>query len=495
MSILLTGITRTTPPRQRRQFLILWWSCLVLIIVGLAIPILGNETLPLVDYPNHLARMVIIADGGRSPFLAEYYALEWRSLPNLAMDLIVPPLGRVIGVELAMKIFILVALVAFGVGGILLHRYLWQRDSLWSLLGFQFLLGRSLLWGFLNFLFAAGLAMIVFALWLSWRDDRPRLATLTLGVGAILVYLSHFVGFGILGVLVATIFIVDLRRSGIWSWRRVSAISGCFVIPLLMFFFAYFAARTGATDHSGAANIAAIHFGNYWRKFDLPFSLFKTYNPWLDGAAAALFVGLFAYGIVRNRLWLSPLMSLPLAVLVLLYLVMPESILSATLVDQRIPLFIVLVATAGTLPLFQHRRFAAVSLGIFGLLFGLRIFELTTVWSRQDAELHEARMMIAALPTGAKIATHLDSSDRGLRSENAPLDHLVTLAVIDRNALVGGLFSAPSQQPLRYRATRPELTNADYLLLLGSGGLPPSLRQFKPLRVSSSGSLKLYKIE
>ncbi|MCX8501020.1 MAG: hypothetical protein ORO03_04930, partial [Alphaproteobacteria bacterium] len=79
MNSLLNGITRNTPPRQRQRFLILWWSCLALILVGLAIPILSNQTLPLVDYPNHLARMVIIADGGRSPFLAQYYALEWRS--------------------------------------------------------------------------------------------------------------------------------------------------------------------------------------------------------------------------------------------------------------------------------------------------------------------------------------------------------------------------------------------------------------------------------
>ena len=494
MNSLLYGVTRNSPPRQRRRFLILWWCCLALILVGLAIPILSNQTLPLVDYPNHLARMVIIADGGRSPFLAQYYALEWRSLPNLAMDLIVPPLGQLVGVELAMKLFVLFALVSFGVGGILLHRYLWQRESLWSLLGFQFVLGRSLLWGFLNFLFAAGLAMIVFALWLSWRESRPRLAHLVLGVGSILVYFSHFVGFGILAALVASIWLVDLHHNRLWSWRRFLALGGCFVIPLLLFVVTYFAHRSG-TSSGGQADIAAIHFGNYWRKLDLPFSLFKAYSPWLDGAAAAAFVGLLSYGILRNRLALSPLILFPLGVLVLLYFVMPVSILSATLVDQRIPLFIVLVATAGTLPLLQHRGYAAISLTVFALLFGLRLAEVSKVWSRQDAELHEARMMIASLPTGAKIATQLDSSDRGLKRENAPFDHLVTLAVIDRNALVGGLFSSPSQQPLRYRQQMPEVATADYLLLLGSGGLPASLRQFKPLKVSLKGTMKLYRIE
>ncbi|MCX8501838.1 MAG: hypothetical protein ORO03_09130, partial [Alphaproteobacteria bacterium] len=399
-----------------------------------------------------------------------------------------------VGVELAMKLFVLISLVSFGVGGILLHRYLWQRESLWSLLGFQFLLGRSLLWGFLNFLFAAGLAMIILALWLSWRENRPRMAHLVLGLGAIAVYFSHFVGFGILAALVASVALVDAYQSGIWHWRRFIALGGCFAIPLLLFVVTYFAQKTGTAGANTAA-VTAIHFGNYWRKLDLPFSLFKAYSPILDGAAALSFVGLIAYGIVRHRLALSPLILFPLGVLVVLYFVMPESILSATLVDQRIPLFIVLVATAGTLPLMAYRGYAAVSLAAFALLFGLRLAEVATVWSQQDTELREARMMIASLPTGAKIATQLGSSDRGLKRENAPFDHLVTLAVIDRNALVGGLFSSPSQQPLRYRQQMPEVATADYLLLLGTGGLPTSLRQFKPLRVSLKGTMKLYKIE
>ena len=64
----------------------------VLLAVITAIPILTIDVPPLGDFPNHLARMYILHDGGQSPFLSRYYQIQWAILPNLAMDLIVPPL-------------------------------------------------------------------------------------------------------------------------------------------------------------------------------------------------------------------------------------------------------------------------------------------------------------------------------------------------------------------------------------------------------------------
>ena len=58
----------------------------------------------MVDYPNHLARMYLLSRTGvadANPF----YQIAWAAYPNLAMDLIVPPLGRLLGVETATRFF------------------------------------------------------------------------------------------------------------------------------------------------------------------------------------------------------------------------------------------------------------------------------------------------------------------------------------------------------------------------------------------------------
>ena len=54
-----------------------------------SVPIFSTVLPPLVDYPNHLARMHLLAEGGN-----RYFAAHWAPLPNLAADLVIPPLTR-----------------------------------------------------------------------------------------------------------------------------------------------------------------------------------------------------------------------------------------------------------------------------------------------------------------------------------------------------------------------------------------------------------------
>ncbi|HUB97284.1 MAG TPA: hypothetical protein VL993_15285, partial [Stellaceae bacterium] len=69
------------------------FAALFIVLFAVAVvPVLRSGVLPLVDYPNHLARMAIIARLPHDPILQHYYALAWRPIPNLAMDVLVPPL-------------------------------------------------------------------------------------------------------------------------------------------------------------------------------------------------------------------------------------------------------------------------------------------------------------------------------------------------------------------------------------------------------------------
>src|ERR1700724_2046076 len=80
------------------------------LLVGVAllalcsVPIFSAVLPPLFDYPNHLARFWLLLTGGNA-----FYAVHWAPLPNLAGDLIVPLLARLLPLEIAGKLFLVLS--------------------------------------------------------------------------------------------------------------------------------------------------------------------------------------------------------------------------------------------------------------------------------------------------------------------------------------------------------------------------------------------------
>ena len=79
-----------TSSRVRATLIALYLVCLAICWT----PIFSTTIPPLVDYPNHLARMHILVHWEHDEVLQEAYRVDWRPLPNLDMDLIVPTLAR-----------------------------------------------------------------------------------------------------------------------------------------------------------------------------------------------------------------------------------------------------------------------------------------------------------------------------------------------------------------------------------------------------------------
>src|SRR5438552_13277239 len=68
------------------------------------LPVLLTPIPAMVDYPNHLARMYILSQNG-TPDANPYYEVAWAFYPILAMDLLVPQMARLIGVENATRLY------------------------------------------------------------------------------------------------------------------------------------------------------------------------------------------------------------------------------------------------------------------------------------------------------------------------------------------------------------------------------------------------------
>jgi len=177
---------------------LLWIVATAAVLVPLAFATVP----PLVDYPNHLARLAILAGQAGS---SGNYVAAWRFLPNLAMDLIVPPLAVMIGVVQATRLFLALTLAGLLAGSMTLHRAVFGRWSAWPLCVAPFLFNAALFWGLLAFLFAGAGYLFGLAAWLRIDDRRPLArAALFTAVGLALLML-HAVAFGMLAVSIIAI--------------------------------------------------------------------------------------------------------------------------------------------------------------------------------------------------------------------------------------------------------------------------------------------------
>jgi len=408
-----------------------------------ALPVLLCDTLPLFDYPNHLARMHILVDWARSPDLQRFYAVVWAPVPDLAMDVIVPGLARLMPLAVAGKVFVLLTLLLLAGGAAALHRVLFGAWSAWPCLAFLLLYSRILLWGFLNYLFGLGLGLCALAVWIALRRHSPALRLGIGAVAALALFFSHLLAFGLYGVLVMGYEAGQVLQRRSERGRAVVdlILAGLAFVPALLILF--FATPGGVGG--------AVRWGHVARKLDLLFSVFDNYSRPFDIVCFALAALALIFLFWRRWVRLAPAMAAPLALLALVYLAMPSQLATASGADHRIPLLlglVLLAASRWTAPRPAARR---VVIGAAFLLLAARLGVVTAVW-RDDDRLYASLMPgLDGIPAGSRVAVAYPPE--ALNSDAAPLAHFPTLAIMRRDAFVPTLFALPTQQPV---ALRPE---------------------------------------
>jgi hypothetical protein len=404
-----------------------------------ALPVLLCDTLPLFDYPNHLARMHILAALPESAALQRYYEILWRPLPNLAMDLLVPPATRLMPLLWAGKGFVLLTFLLLAGGASVLHRTVCGTWSAWSCLAFLLLYNRMLLWGFLNYLFGLGLALFAFALWVALTR---RGALLRVAVGVVLafaLFIAHLMACGLYGVLVIGYAVgLALRRGTVRLALGELLVAGISFVPVP-------ALLLLATPGSAGGTIA---FGQPLRKIDLLFSIFDDYNRPFDIACFALAAMALIALFWRRAVRLEATMAAPLALLVLAYLAMPSQLATASGADHRVPVLLALMLVSSSRWIGPGLAAQRLFLGAALLMFLIRLGVVLTHWQAADAVYAELLPALDELPRGGRLAVAYPPA--ALNSQPVPLAHFPTLAVVRRDAFVPTVFAFPTQQPVQF---------------------------------------------
>lgn len=399
------------------------------------IPIFTVIVPPLGDFPNHLARMYILHDGGRSPYLSQYYQIRWAILPNLAMDLLVPPLLSVLSVWTAGKLFLILTLVLDITGIIALNRVMFGRLTPWPLLGFLLLYNQVVLVGFVNFLFGVGLAFWVAAVWAGLRPARPRLAVAVTMLLAVAVFFAHVEALLFLGILMLGTELAGVTRGN--ALGRALSLALAFV-PAALLFLSW---HTGTHQNLG--------YREPFQKLIYLLWIFDNYHKPFDLGCAVLYIGFFAIALGTGLLRAAPPLKFWLAIAIAAFIASPDTVFGGASADIRLPLFIAMLPIAGSEPGPRAGRRFLVATGIVAVsVFAIRIAMLEQVW-RQARTLYDADMAtLSMLPQGARLAGSFDWSPTADIRADIPQFHVPMLAVPLREAFVPTVFAYQGLQPL-----------------------------------------------
>jgi hypothetical protein len=426
-------------------------AVLFVVLTGiLSFPIVLHPWLPLSDYMNHLARMYIIAGIGTDAEITRFYEIDWQLIPNLMMDLIVPPLQRLMNVYVAGQIYIALSFVLIMSGTLALNRQLFGRWSVLPLIAFPLLYNKVFLIGTLNYVFGIGIALWALAVWVQLRERTLvlRLAASAAFIAAL--YLAHLFALGVYGL---GLLAYELYRLGtIYGAPRprgqrlpmvpladfvATGLPFLPVLPLLLM--------------SPTWGLRGVFSWELAGKLDGLLFVVECYSHFAGIVLTGVVAFAAGWAIRQQALKFHPFGFVLLAVGGLAYFAMPRVIFDTYMADQRMPIAIAFMAVACAHINMRHPQVRRGFATVLVLLLAIRVFEVETVWNEMSRVTTSFKESVRHIDRGAKVMVAYGDTQAGDESRDQPLVHAASLAVIERGALVSTNFTVPGKQILRVR--------------------------------------------
>lgn len=466
MSISILSPTGHAPPVRAMQGAVplaeravAWWAVLGGTCAVLLVPLFLVDVPPLLDYPNHLARMYVLAAGAHDPFLSRMYQQDWAVIPNLAIDLVLPALIHVLPIYVAGRIMLVATLLLPLAGAIAYHRAVFRVRSYWPFATALIAYNALFILGFMNFLIGLGLALLAAAAWVRWRDSRPVAVALGGAAAATALFFVHIFGVGFLALVIGGRELAWLLRNrpdraGIWTraWQD-AAIGLTAFLPAVVL---YLMAPLGQTP-AGMMWLPWVH------KLLWLAEPFLTYDGPVDWVVAVAFLTL-VYVLARiGRLRAAPGLPITLGVLFAIYLACPFVMKQTGFIDARFPVMIGLLGIAGIRPVRLAPRPRLLLAAVLAVTFLARTASLAAVWYGHNQDVADMRQVIASVPPGARVlVVAVDPQDAPEYWTNLPRGreipyyfriefHLPALLLLEHRAFWPCMFTEHLQQPVSLR--------------------------------------------
>ncbi len=403
-------------------------------------PVLTTHLPALDDYLNHLARSAVIADAGRDAALRQFYDIRWAVIPNLAMDLIVPPLAHVVGIFAAGKLFIVAYTLLLVSGPLAIHLALYRRWSLGPLTGVLFVYSAVTKFGLVNYAFGVGLALWAVASWIALRRAAPWWRLLVSLAWVVVLFFCHAGALLLYGVAI-TGFTIFWALSEPVAPRRWVVDGAVLVLPALA---AVALLLLGPDGDAGFT--APLRWGGIQARRDGLRDMLAAYAWRIDLAVAIAMVVGVVVAVERRMLRLPGSGWAVLLVGLAAFALVPNEAMGGWGAAIRLP-WAVLFVLIGLLDWdFSKPRRRRVFLAVLMALALVRSAAAEAAWRRFDAVAAAFQPSLQFIVPGSRVlvARDWDHAEPSLSA----IQGLPCLAMIERSSLVSTAFSHPQQQIL-----------------------------------------------
>jgi len=404
-----------------------WWErrwFVAVIVLLAAVPLLYPRVPPLVDLLGHMGRYRVQLDIGRSPWLHLYYGFHWAAIGNLGVDLLVMPLGRLIGLEPAVKLIVLAIPPLTVFGFLWVAREVHGRIPPTALFALPFAYSHPFMFGFVNFALSVALAFLAFGLWLRLgRLGKLRLRSALFVPISLVVFFAHTFGWGMLGLLCFSAEAIRQHDSGRgWFRSGVNAAlhASVMALPILITLVWRSEAHGGMTADWFNWKLKWMWLQDClrdrWRLFDI---------------GSLCVVGLvLLYALFSRRLTFSRNLLFTAFVLLVCFLLLPRTVFGSTYADMRllpyvIATIILAIRFRGAMDLRVARVLAVLGLAFFLVRLGGNTLSLAIAANDQAAKLEA----LDHVPDGARVVTlyTLPCTNTWALPRNSHLGSMVTV--------------------------------------------------------------------
>jgi len=399
-----------------------------LLVLLSAVPLIWPDIPPLVDLPGHMGRYRVQLELTESEALQRFYDFEWRLIGNLGLDLLVIPLEKLLGLELAVKL-VVTAIPPLTAAGLLLiarvvHGSLPPTAALALPLAYSF----PFQFGFANFCLAIAFAFLAFALW-RWLaiQQRFRLRAAIFLPLSVVLWVVHTFGWGVLGVLAYAAEMVR-RRDGGESWFKAWLKAPFDCLPLVLPMLLMILWRTGQV---GGRTTDWLNWDQKWRWF---YMMLRDRWEVFDIASVAILSAGIIFAACHRRIGFSRMLAVFAAFLILVFLCLPRIVFGSAYADMRLAPYAFAMALLAIRfkPSFKTvtlRWVAIASLGFFLVRTSATAASFWLYDRVYDGEL----AALQHVPPGARLV-----SFTGIRCRQpwmmSRLEHLPAMAMVRRRA-------------------------------------------------------------
>jgi hypothetical protein len=378
------------------------------------------------------------------------------------MDVIVPPLARVMNIYTAGQTFMVATFALILSGTLALNRALFGRWSLLPLIAAPLLYNYVFLVGVMNYMFGIGLTLWGTAAWVYLRDRAWPLRLAVSTAFVVVIFFCHLFSLGVYGLALLAIEIPRLvaNRKQPLGVRLLDFVATglpfVLVLPLLL--------TSPTWQLSGE---------NYWEPLGKLTGLMYTIEVYSDAVAFALIAALAVAAIwaVRHRLLrFHPVGVMLLIVGGLIYFMLPRVMFATYMADQRLPIALAFLVTACLNVDLSYRLARRGFLALVLILLVVRVIEVDANWAALSPTNLEFRDSVKRIKRGSTVLVAYADRTAGDDVRDLGLVHAPCLAMIERSALVTTAFTVEGKQVMQVRpAFRDQVDTQD--------GTPPTIEQ------------------